>query len=116
MIKAVLPASFRSMVYPARTKASDYDGHARDRQLARGFDQTANSLAMTDLRAKPEIARGRFNVERPAISSRPAGIDFDAYGLAGGCCRSSDVVRRDLLRMRDEITELLAAFCIAGLH
>src|SRR6476646_5420249 len=71
---------------------------------------------MTDLRAKPEIARGRFNVERPAISSRPAGIDFDAYGLAGGCCRSSDVVRRDFLRMRDEITELLAAFCIAGLR
>ena len=46
--------------------------------LARGFDQTANSLAMTDLRAKPEIARGRLDIEGAALGFRLAGIDLDA--------------------------------------
>src|SRR4029079_6588564 len=84
--------------------------------LTRGFDQAANSLAMTDLRAKPEILCGGFNVKRPAFGFRPAGIDFDADRLAGPCSSSADVVGCDSLRMGDEIAELLAAFCIAGLH
>src|SRR5689334_17006053 len=84
--------------------------------LARGFDQAANSLAMTDLRAKSEIARGRFDIERPAFGFCPAGIDLDAYGLACGGGGGGDVLGRDSLRMRDEVAELPAAFCIAGLH
>src|SRR6187401_2789443 len=84
--------------------------------LARGCDQAANSLAMTDLRAKSEIACGRLDIERPAFGSRPAAIDFDPYRLAGGRRGSSNVVGRDFFRMGDEIAELLATFCIAGLH
>src|SRR4029078_5331413 len=102
VIKAVLPASFRSMVYPARTKASDYDGHARDRQLARGFDQTANSLERTDFRAKPEIARGRLDIERAALGFGPAGIDVDADRFAGGRRGSGDVPRQGFFPLADE--------------
>jgi len=47
--------------------------------LARGFDQAANSLAMTDLRAKPEIAHCRLEIERAAFGLRPAGIDLDVH-------------------------------------
>ena len=68
------------------------------------------------MRAKPEVARGRFNVKRPAFGFWLPSVDLDAHGLSGGSRCGGDVVGRDSLRMGDEIAELPAAFCIAGQH
>jgi len=35
--------------------------------LADRLDQAANTFAMTDLCAKPEVARGRRDIERPTL-------------------------------------------------
>ena len=63
--------------------------HARRRQQlarasARRLDHAANALAMADLRAKAEIARGGLDIDRPARGLRLAGIDLEPHRLAGG--------------------------------
>ena len=78
-------------------------------QLARRLDQAADPFAMTDLRAKPEIARSRLDIEWTPRGLWFAGINRQAHWLA--CCsrRRGDVVGGDFFRMRNEIAEVLPA-------
>src|SRR5262245_2083355 len=84
--------------------------------LADRLDQPANTFTMTDLCAKPEVARCRRDIERPTLDLWLAGVDLDAYRPACSRRGGGDVIGRDLFRVCDEVTKLLAAFCIAGLH
>src|SRR5262245_49647989 len=84
--------------------------------LADRLEQAANTVAMTDLRAKPEVARSRCDIERPALDLWLSAVDLEVYRPAGGGCGSGDVIGRDPFRVCDEVAQLLAAFCIAGLR
>src|SRR5689334_7335641 len=77
--------------------------------LSRRRDKAPNAFAVIDLGAKIEIVGGSLNIERSPCGFRPARIDFkaDRPARSGGC--SGDVIRRDLFRVGDEVTELLPA-------
>jgi hypothetical protein len=68
VIKAVLPASFKSMLsHPAYR--CNYERRAMARQpapLTRRFDHSANAFAMTYLGAKSKIAFRRLSIYRTA--------------------------------------------------
>src|SRR5262249_61737345 len=83
--------------------------------LARRLDQAANPFAMTDLRAKPEIVRGRLDIEWTPGGLCFAAIDLETHWLARRSRSRRDVVGGDFFRMRDEIAEGLPAGWEAGL-
>src|SRR5262249_59923181 len=83
--------------------------------LAHRFDQAANSLAMTDLRAKPEVARGRLDIEWTPRGLWFAAIDLEAHWLAGGRRRGSNILGSDFFWMCNKVAELLPAIGEAGL-
>jgi len=78
--------------------------------LAHRFDQTANPFAMTDLRAKPEIARGRLDIERAPCGRWLGAINLEVHRTARCGCRRRDVVGGDFFRVCNEITKLLPTF------
>ena len=78
--------------------------------LAHRFDQAANSLAMTDLRAKPEISCGGLDFERASCGRWLAAVNLEVYRVARCSRGRRDVVGGDFFRMCNEITELLPTF------
>src|SRR5947207_6653108 len=114
VISAVLPASFRSMKSPWRyAKKTNYGGAGAAQQqacrLSHGrLDHAANALAMADFRAKAEIARCRFDIDRSARCGGFRAVDLETQRIARGTACSRDIVGRHPLGMRGEIGELLA--------
>ena len=77
--------------------------------LSGGRDHAANSLMVTDLRTKAEIARGCLHVDRSARGLWLGAIDLQPHRASGGRASSSDILRRDTLGMRHEIGKLLTS-------
>src|SRR4051812_44492931 len=117
VIKAVLPPSIRSMKAPSIRKQRGQTMQVRAicgnrvRWLfVRRRDHAPDAFAMTYLRTESKVARRRFKVDRPARGLRLRGVDLEPDRTAGSRTGCRDVLRRDPLRVRDEIGELLAAF------
>src|SRR5687768_7130016 len=95
VIKAVLPASFRSMKSTQVRKTPDYEGPKRLQQqaceLPRGsLDHAANALAMSHFGAKAEVARRRLDIDRAARSEGFSGVDFKAHRITRCTARCRD--------------------------
>src|SRR4051794_5746575 len=72
------------------------------------FDHTANALTMAHFGAKSEVARRCFEIDGSARHRLSGGIDLELHGMACLARSGGNIRRRDLLRMRDVIAELLA--------
>ena len=74
VIRAVLPAIFRSMKSPLeQAKDANYEGADAEQQQgygisARRLDHATNAFAVADLGAETEIARSRLDIDRAARS------------------------------------------------
>ena len=61
-------------------------------RLSRGrLDHAANAFAMVYLRAKAEVARRGFHIDRPARGRGLRGINFEAHGITRSAARRCDV-------------------------
>src|ERR1051325_6965293 len=106
VISAVLPAIFRSMGAPGEARAGRRLCGVRTTPatgLLCRSDHAADSLAMADLRAKAEVARGGFDIDEPARGFRLRGVDIKLHRLPGRRAGRGDIVGRDALGMRHEV-------------
>src|SRR4030095_21178 len=116
VIKAVLPASFKSMLsHPASRCNYERDAIARQpAPLTRRFDHSANAFAMTYLGAKSEIAFRGLSIHRTSRSNRLAIVNLESHRFASRRSSVCNVLGRYFFRMRNEVDELPATFGKAG--
>src|ERR1041385_2369910 len=114
VIRAVLPASFKSMGCPwERAREANYGGALAPQQQRCGKsgarrDHAANPLAVADLRAKTEVACCCLDVEQTTRGLWFRGVDIELHRIPGGRAGGGDIVRSDSLGMRHEVGKLLA--------
>jgi len=79
------------------------------------FDHTANAFPMIDLRCKTEVTLGRSDVERAPLRRRTPVIEVKPRRRSTVVCsRGSNLLKRHLLRMGNEIIKFAPCHREAG--